>query len=42
VLPVRFSTSAGFSKATAKTIAGWPEIARVGRYVVREPQPAGG
>ncbi len=42
VLPIRFSTEAGFSKETAKTIAGWPEIARVGRYVVREPQPAGG
>lgn len=39
VLPVRFSTLSGYSKATAKVIGSWPVIARAGRYTVREPLP---
>ncbi len=42
VIPIRFKTAAGYSKATARTIAGWPVIAKVDHYVVRDPQPAGG
>ena len=42
VIPIRFRTAAGYSTATARTIAGWPVIAKVDQYVVRDPQPAGG
>ena len=39
VLPVRFTTQSGYSRATAKEIASWPVVAKAGRYVIRAPQP---
>jgi alpha-1,2-mannosyltransferase len=35
----RFHAGFGFSHETARIIANWPEIGRVGRYVIRRPQP---
>ncbi len=39
VISVRFRSGSGYSRATARTYNSWPELARVGRYVVRVPQP---
>ena len=41
VIRVRFSTSSGFSKATARTLAEWPVIAQADGYVIRRPEPTG-
>ena len=41
VIPLRFSTVAGYSKSTARTVEKWPLLAKAGPYVIREPQPAG-
>ena len=42
VIAVRFSTASGFSRATARTVAGWPVIAQAGGYAIRRPVPSGG
>lgn len=39
VISVRFRSGSGYSRATARTYNSWPELVRVGRYVVRVPQP---
>jgi hypothetical protein len=35
---LRFPGGASFSSATARTVNGWPSVARVGKYWVREPR----
>lgn len=38
-ISTRFRPSQGFSKATARTVASWPVLAKSGRYALRVPQP---
>ncbi len=40
VISVRFRSGFGYSRSTARVYDAWPELARVGQYVVRIPQPA--
>ncbi len=42
VVPVRFSTDSGFSRATARTLAEWPVIVAANGYAIRRPEPIGG
>jgi alpha-1,2-mannosyltransferase len=39
VVIARFSSGVGFSPETAKVVRGWPQLGRVGKYVIRKPQP---
>ena len=42
VIAVRFSTANGFSRATARTVEGWPVLVQEGGYAIRRPEPDGG
>jgi alpha-1,2-mannosyltransferase len=40
MISIRFDTTSGFSKETARTVKSWPILVESGRYEIREPQPA--
>jgi alpha-1,2-mannosyltransferase len=37
---VKFSSSVGFSRKTARVVRSWPKVGRAGPYAIREPQPS--